>query len=53
MVAGSAGTLVPQSAPGNSQADSLFTFDPTSGTSRFSLKTKGVRAGLVSYSDGR
>ena len=28
---GSAGNLVPQPAPGSSQPDSLFTFDPTSG----------------------
>ena len=46
--AGSAGNLVPQTAPGSSLPDSLFTFDPTSGTSRFNLKTKGSRLGSSS-----
>ena len=50
---GLAGTLVPQAVPGISLVDKLFTFDGTSGTNRFNLKTKGVQAGLVSFSDGR
>ena len=43
--AGSAGTLVPQPAPGSSQPVGLFAFDPTIWTSRFNLKTKGARLG--------
>ena len=43
--ADSDGNLVPQTLPGNSLVDNLFTFDPTSGSSRFNLKTKGYRLG--------
>ena len=42
---GSAGDSGAAAAPGSSQPDSLFTFDPTSGSSRFNLKTKGSRLG--------
>jgi hypothetical protein len=42
---GSNGNLVPQAAPGNSNPGNPFTFDPTTGTYRFNLKTKGYKLG--------
>jgi hypothetical protein len=42
---GSAGSLVPQTALGTSDPDSLFTFDPTTGAYRFKLKANGPRLG--------
>jgi len=42
---GSNGNLVPQSAPGNWNPGNPFTFDPTTGTYQFNLKTKRYKLG--------
>ena len=44
-VVGPDGNPVPQTAPGNSQPGNLFTFEPTTGTYQFNLKTKGYKLG--------
>ena len=44
-VVGPDGNPVLPTAPGNSQPGNLFTFDPTTGTYQFNLKTKGYKPG--------